>query len=168
MQGGGPFTIAATEPSTCWRPAVAQSSGCPCIDGRHRCPPCPEALLKKKAPINAVNKDKQGALHIAAAAGRTALLAVLAKAPGAELEAATPGLTPLMAAAKAGKMDAVDVLVAAGAKLGTQDAGGLTALMQLVQAGSTKEAAELLGKGDCNVEAKVGGRHNAGSDQHLE
>lgn len=50
-----------------------------------------EALIKKKAKLDAVNKDNETPLHVAAAHAALPVLAALAKATGAALDNAAPG-----------------------------------------------------------------------------
>lgn len=49
------------------------------------------ALLMKKAAVNALNKDSESPLHIAAAHAALPVLAVLLKASGTSLETAAQG-----------------------------------------------------------------------------
>lgn len=83
--------------------------------------PLAEALLKKKAKVDALDKANMTPFHLAAQRGSAAVIPALAAAAGeAGVESLAPGRTPLMLAAGSGHMEAVEALVKAGAKLGTQ------------------------------------------------
>ncbi|KAL6748036.1 ankyrin repeat-containing domain protein [Haematococcus lacustris] len=112
-------------------------------------------LLQKGAKPDAVTQQQRTPLHLAAAQGRAAVIPVLAAAVGAAgLSCQSGGSSPLVAAAAAGRLEAVDALLAAGCRLGAPEPSGLTPLMHLIQAGRCKEARLLLSRGDCCVNAR--------------
>ncbi|EFJ43608.1 hypothetical protein VOLCADRAFT_121415 [Volvox carteri f. nagariensis] len=125
-------------------------------------PKIAELLLEKKAKVDALNKAKMTPLHVAAVAGALSAIDLLVKA-GAAADVSPPGGggTPLQCALRACcegalkpavLLEVVDKLVAAGAKLTTKDANGLTPLMFLVESGRVAEALQLLERPNCGVD----------------
>lgn len=114
------------------------------------------ALARHEVALDATDKDRLRPLHIAAMRGDAAMVAELC-ALGADVNArARDGSTPLHLCA-AGCVDAVERLIAGGAKLDRKDGAGATPLMVAVTTGVLPVVQRLLAAGaDTDVQDKEG------------
>ena len=116
-----------------------------------------ETLLKAGADVTVKNKFDFNALNIAVAAGNQELAGLLLD-HGANVEAATSTLTPLMFAASAGNVGMIRFLVKRGAKVnhGAKE-GGQTALLSAIYGGKADAVQALVDlKADVNAKTKDG------------
>lgn len=103
-----------------------------------------KALLEAGADVNAITKSGKSALDVAVTWEEPSVLEVLLAHTGINVNAAdSGGNTALMTAAKAGKLTALKMLLAAGADASIKNKRGQTAL-GLARSCNRAEAAELL------------------------
>ena len=134
--------------------AAAVQKGSPVADAMQRGDKqTVQALLKKKADVNAAQSDGATALHWAAYLQDAEATALLIRA-GAKVETTNNyGVTPLVLAATSGNAAVVDLLVKAGANPNTPVRAGETPLMLAARSGSV-EAVKALLLGGATVDAK--------------
>lgn len=103
-----------------------------------------KALLEAGTDVNAITKSGKTALDVAVTWEHPSVLEILLAHTGINVNLAdSNGNTPLMTAAKAGKLTALKMLLAAGADAFVKNKRGQTAL-DLARACNRVEAAELL------------------------
>lgn len=123
-----------------------------------------EHLLQTGADVNAlVNAliTPPTALHVASAAGNANVVKLLIdKGASLDVRASQKSLTPLDMAAEAGRDDAVEALLAAGASVHSTSNSGATAFYRAARSGSTK-AVNMLYLAGSDINAKTWSRWTA-------
>lgn len=105
-------------------------------------------LLESGADVNAKQADGRSLVFQAGSIGNGNAILALLLAKGGDPNAATAvGLTPLMAAAGRGDVEALRLLVAKGAKVDAQNGTGATALFGAAMSGNPRAVQFLLEKG---------------------
>jgi ankyrin repeat protein len=117
-------------------------------------PEITELLIEKKANINIKDSRQFSPITIAAAAGSDKIIELLVKA-GADLKSETYGLTPLMFAISAKKLDTVRLLIKLGAPINqVSSMSGQTALFSAIYS-TNAEIVHVLIDAKANVNFKT-------------
>jgi len=120
-------------------------------------PELTQLLIEKKANINIKDSRQFSPITIAAAAGSDKIIELLVKA-GAELKSETYGLTPLMFAISAKKLDTVRLLIKLGAPVNQiSSMSGQTALFSAIYSANAEMVQVLIdSKANVNFKTKDG------------
>jgi cytohesin len=112
-----------------------------------------ELLVRRKAPVDSLNSERQTPLHIAAREGHSDAVKALLKAGAVvDLKQEATGLTALHYGAREGHADAIKALLAQGAAVDAVDKVGDTALHMAAAQGHLQAADALIaGKADINA-----------------
>jgi ankyrin repeat protein len=113
-------------------------------------------LLEKGADVNLINRDHKTALMIAADAGNDNIAALLLSTTDIDfnIKRSICGSTPLMLAARLGKLQILRLLLKKGADVDLTNLAGETALMIAVKAGQKNTVKLLLSAADVALDTK--------------